>query len=732
MKTGPSKMNRWRAGARGVHVWMAGAARLRGAVPARLALGAALAGALAAVVISCGGSGGGQGVANGDPGAAADNLALVQGLQCTVAGASTGWCWQRPLPQGNPVLDISLSPSGHGWAVGEAGTILRTTDGGATWSRQVAPVTDDLVRVAAALDATDGAAQTGWASSARGAVVVTSDGGISWRAVQAVGPLGAQETVASLGTLRSNALGSTVSTGSAWVLTSTGARWSTTDGGATWATTTRPADVAGAVLSTPDGSVWVIPTYATLGVGYAAGQRFTRSADNGGTWASGEMPALASGLSRNVWAAQAVSAQVAFMLTTDAGIDSSTDQLVRNTRAWRTLDGGQNWAAFNRAPLDDEALGVGYQMRNASTLLCVAAGRGLNLSTDGGSTWTDLPLPAGLGSDGDAFTQARLLGEMAETGTARVLLQTQRGRRFYSANAGALWAEVAPSGGAVQAALTSLWFFDRREGLASSADGSTLRTLDGGRTWALQTQAGAPAALRFLPGSDGGWAVSGNGTLLRTADRGRTWAAPTAQLAGLRNLHFVDSQRGWAVTSPGAAGFSVFRSSDGGQSWQGAAGTSAYTGLATVGFAPDGQHGLAAGAQGQLLVSGDGGASWAAVTSGVGTALRALVWLADGSTALAVGEAGVVLRSTDQGRTWSRMPTPTSAGLNAVQFTSPLRGWAVGDGGTLLATRDGGLTWAAQATGTRAHLLALHFIDNSTGWAVGANGTVLVTINGGD
>ncbi|MCK4548296.1 MAG: hypothetical protein KAW17_12745, partial [Candidatus Eisenbacteria sp.] len=42
------------------------------------------------------------------------------------------WFWQNPLPQGNSLSDVCFTDANTGTAVGAIGTILRTTDGGAT------------------------------------------------------------------------------------------------------------------------------------------------------------------------------------------------------------------------------------------------------------------------------------------------------------------------------------------------------------------------------------------------------------------------------------------------------------------------------------------------------------------------------------------------------------------------------------------------------------------------
>ena len=46
------------------------------------------------------------------------------------------WTWQNPLPCGNPMNDVCFVDTNIGFAVGESGTILRTTDGGENWISQ--------------------------------------------------------------------------------------------------------------------------------------------------------------------------------------------------------------------------------------------------------------------------------------------------------------------------------------------------------------------------------------------------------------------------------------------------------------------------------------------------------------------------------------------------------------------------------------------------------------------
>ena len=55
-----------------------------------------------------------------------------------------GWFWQNPLPQGNNLFGVHFIDENIGWAVGENGTIIRTSDGGENWLELSCGTVNDL------------------------------------------------------------------------------------------------------------------------------------------------------------------------------------------------------------------------------------------------------------------------------------------------------------------------------------------------------------------------------------------------------------------------------------------------------------------------------------------------------------------------------------------------------------------------------------------------------------
>src|SRR6476659_8189286 len=74
--------------------------------------------------------------------------AIPAAASASVQVGSSGWQWGNPLPQGNTLRSISFAGL-DGYAAGDFGTLLRTTDGGTTWSGLLSGTFTNLTEVQA-------------------------------------------------------------------------------------------------------------------------------------------------------------------------------------------------------------------------------------------------------------------------------------------------------------------------------------------------------------------------------------------------------------------------------------------------------------------------------------------------------------------------------------------------------------------------------------------------------
>src|SRR5437016_3205604 len=89
-------------------------------------------------------------------------------------GGASSWHWQNPLPQGNNLRGASFVDANNGTVVGEYGMIVRTTNGGNSWTIQTSGTTQTLW----AVSFTD--ENHGTAVGEGGVIVRTTDGGAHW------------------------------------------------------------------------------------------------------------------------------------------------------------------------------------------------------------------------------------------------------------------------------------------------------------------------------------------------------------------------------------------------------------------------------------------------------------------------------------------------------------------------------------------------------------------------
>src|SRR5436190_16327373 len=107
-------------------------------------------------------------------GQARSGAASIPWNELPAAAPVSQWHWQNPLPQGNNLRGASFVDASTDTVVGEHGSIVRTTDGGNSWTIQSSGTTKTQWAVSF-VDANDGTAV-----GESGAIVATTDGGAHW------------------------------------------------------------------------------------------------------------------------------------------------------------------------------------------------------------------------------------------------------------------------------------------------------------------------------------------------------------------------------------------------------------------------------------------------------------------------------------------------------------------------------------------------------------------------
>jgi photosystem II stability/assembly factor-like uncharacterized protein len=682
------------------------------------------------LLAACGGSGGGPGIDNPPT-----QPSLTAGLACS-GPAQSGWCWQRPQPWGNRVNDVRFVDARNGWAVGEAGLVLKTTDGGGTWRR----VRQDTGIEASLHQVRFADASHGWALGWDGALLRTADGGESWAAVAAGLPPGLWTRLWVLDRSRIVIAGSPNGIpAAAFVSDDGGARWryseiapdEVTPGGTMWT-----FNVDTVRRSTDLGRTWVrFDDLAGFGRGMVFGDHhvvvFRRhgdsavvhtSRDGGASWRAEAAPNVGGGA---VVAPRYLSAE-------GRGWGAAVSADDGRVSLHRTMDDGRTWTPlslatappglqlFDDAALDDQIL---WGNVDGATWL----------SDDAGRSWR--PLRAGGAPAAPSFDGGG--GLVLDSGA----------QKFRSTDAGRT-AQLVPGGraaGTPPQEFMGLWFFDAQRGLAMTIEGQLWDSPDGGRSWAaraeLEADCGDAADLHFIDASRG-W-LRKCGRAWRSIDGGHNWAPLPNAPADIVKLQFVDPLLGFAVSqrfSPRLGPRPDFTCTgalqvtrDGGNSWADVP-TQFGSSCQTMAFGPGGAA-LAIAADGGFWRSADAGATWSAIAAPGGAPRQAArahfldarnAWIADTDRG--------ILRSNDGGATWvagNVPPLTTGNWFQAVRFVDASNGWAVGGSGLVLATRDGGITWTRQPTGSAASLQAVFALDANTVWAAGLEGRVLVSTSGG-
>lgn len=340
---------------------------------------------------------------------------------------------------------------------------------------------------------------------------------------------------------------------------------------------------------------------------------------------------------------------------------------------------------------------------------------------------------------------ASTLGQAPLTSIARcddrLLAVGERGLVIWSDDSGEQWQQAPVP---VSQALTAVFCLPGGQAWATGHGGVILMSADRGASWELVFDGNAANQqwLAFterryqlleaeLDSLDADGVDADRAADLEYALEDAGYAVEDAQAAievgpadPLLDIYFMDAAHGIAV---GAYGM-LYLSSDGGASWQLAAGNIEN---------PDRYHyyAVTSARSGNLILSGeagllfrsrDGGKNWDTLDSGYDGSLFGLLALSDGGI-LAFGLRGNVLRSDDDGDSWATLDVRDSSGLSLYSGVQLDSGLVVLVGSAGAVVRGTGTTFTASLLAPRRSTMSsLTRLAGEFMMAAGMDGVLLL------
>ncbi len=297
------------------------------------------------------------------------------------------------------------------------------------------------------------------------------------------------------------------------------------------------------------------------------------------------------------------------------------------------------------------------------------------------------------------------------------------------------------------AAFLDVQWLGPRKAFAVGTFGAVWRTEDSGLTWQPMVSPDAKLTLHSVAfiSDQFGWVGGAElqpyvglavGRIYRTTDGGQSWqACGDRPLPAVRSLRMFTPEEGLAVCEPSpSAPTGVFRTEDGGITWTPVPGP--VSGSPTAAAIASPEMGLIVGSDGRLALVTDEQIFPSKLPS-LGSRTVRGVTLSGDETGWLVGDQGLVMTSATGGVTWQSPPTPLPPDLRHVaNFHSVERKgahvWIAGAPGSVIwHSPDAGKTWEPQPTDSALPVHRVRFANETLGLAVGELGSVLRTDDSG-
>jgi len=369
------------------------------------------------------------------------------------------------------------------------------------------------------------------------------------------------------------------------------------------------------------------------------------------------------------------------------------------TKVYRSTDGGVFWTTLATLPGSPQIDQIRQSPLAPLTLYLATWNSGVQKSTNGGLTWTEI-LPA----SAKGWRMA-----VHPTIPGRLYASSYQPMAFYtSTNSGTTWTQhptnVSFNDLVCDPGDPDRFFFINLH--------TVYRSPDGGATFENVLQPGGRCIAIEPVDPDGAVYAGTISGVQRSWNRGNTWQSASSGLLTKTNCLAVSPDEAGVVYAGDDTGY-LFKSVDGGESWEYQSHVSSNLPFQNLAITPATDPPAIMGTiNGDLWRSLNEGDTWTKVISGGGTVnskeiFDLAVHPTDPSTVYATSgwptwdyDYDGLYVSTDAGATWA--PTGQLIDVNIIDLMfdpwSPLKMYAAGDDGFYKST-DGGLSWDPAMTG---------------------------------
>ncbi|MFN3873969.1 MAG: YCF48-related protein, partial [Ignavibacterium sp.] len=428
----------------------------------------------------------------------------VGGLGALIKTTNGGSSWT--VSQTNTTTPILKVRSYNGQVViasGFGGLILRSEDGGETFIQITSGVTGDLWGLQMLNDT------LGWACGTANSLIKTTNGGQSWQRIFTGGYTSDYWWIDFL-------------TESYGFIAANGKVLRTTDGGNNW-------EIIQAGDSYPLFTIDLIDSLHIAAAGYGGtgySAKNIYSSDGGYTWINGGQTTT-----NEINCIKYIDTDTGYIVMSEIGI-------------YKTTNRGQNWQFI--AGIE----GVGeYELSLLPEMIGYSAGTNVKVykTENGYDYWKRLII-------NENFSDVFFVSEMKGFVISSFTHSSANYGLYRTTNGGISWEKVsgAPYG-------EDLLFFDSLRGFIGG-NGAIYKTTDGGVSW-YSTNGATGARKIFFINETTGWAIHGR-TIYKTTDGGENWFVQITQPSdSYTSIYFTDSLNGWATSRY------VWQTTDGGVNW---------------------------------------------------------------------------------------------------------------------------------------------------------------------